>query len=298
MGLVSGISDLMSGGSQQFYDGLDSPDMESMRLALEQYVSQGTLTPEDAQAIMADPTAFSQITSNPEFQQAQMQALAGLQDVASSGGLNANAKARLNDISDDEALRERGSREAITQNAQERGVGGSGLEFLAKLKSQQGSADRVSDRDTQVSADAENRALQSLIDAGTLGGNMRGQEFNEQSRIAEAKDALSKFNAQNTNQFNMYNTGARNDAQRMNLNAAQGIANANVENRNKQQTYNKGLPQQDFENQLRLAGARSGAYASDEDVQHRGIGDVEKGVGSLIGGAVGARKKKEDDETY
>ncbi|MBK7497363.1 MAG: hypothetical protein IPI28_18910 [Candidatus Omnitrophica bacterium] len=286
MGLFSGFSDLMEGGSEQYYDSIRTPDPEAMKIKLEEYVQQGLITPEEAQVALQDPSAMEAIVSDPSLKEAQMSALGGLQDVAESGGLDANAKARMNDIAKSEGIRERGAREAILGNAAQKGTSGSGLEFLSQLKNQQEGADRVSDRDTQVAADAESRALDALINSGNLAGNIRGQDFSEASKIAQAKDAINAFNTSNRNQTNMWNVGNRNDAQRMNLNSGQSIANANVDNRNKAQIQNKALPQQTFENKLTLARAKSGANETDAERRRRGVGDIEGAMGSMVGAFV------------
>lgn len=284
MGLISGIEGLLGGTEGDYYNGLDTPDIEAMKLALEEYVSQGIFTPEEASAVLADPSAFESITSSPEFQEAQMKALAGLQEISDNQGTTASTRARMNEIAKDEATRERGSREAILQNAQQRGVGGSGLEFLSLLKNQEASADRASERDTQAAADAEQRALEALIKGGDTASAMRSQEFNENARIAEAKDAINRFNAQNRQQVNLYNTGVNNAAQQYNLAQQQKLADANVDQRNKAQAYNKGLLQTDYDNRLGLARTKAGAFGNDEKRKKQNIDDIEYGFGSILEG--------------
>lgn len=302
MGLFSSITGLLdSGGAQDMYAGIAPPDPETMKLVLEDYVQQGILTPEDAKAVMQDPSAFESIISDPKFKEAQMKALAGLQDIAEQGGLTATDKARLNDIAKSEGVRERGAREAILQNAAERGVSGSGLELMAQLKSQQESAGRQSDRDTEVAAEAERRALEALVNSGNMAGNIRGQDFSEASRIAQAKDEINRFNTNTLNNFNLYNVGNRNEAQAKNLAAKQAIADANVGLHNTAQQYNKNLYQKDFENKMKLAGAKEGAYKTDEAQKLGSISGIESGAADIISGGYGALrkiKKPTDEDMY
>lgn len=283
MGLFDSIVGLMdSGGAMDMYEGVNPPDPETMKLVLEDYVQQGILTPEDAKAVMQDPSAFESIISDPKFKEAQMKALSGLQDVYEEGGLTAQSKARLHDIAKDEGVRERGAREAVLSNAAERGVSGSGLELMAQLKNQQDSASRQSDRDTEVAAEAEQRALDALVNSGNMAGNIRGQDFTEASRIAEAKDRINQFNTENLNRFNIYNTGSRNTAQAANLASKQAVADANVGVHNTQQQYNKSLLQKDYENKMKLAAAKAGAWQDDEKQKLDSIGGIEKGGAKLI----------------
>jgi hypothetical protein len=96
---------------------------------------------------------------------------------------------------------------------------------------------------------------------------MENQSFNQQAQVAGAQDAISKFNAQNTQQTNMLNTGARNNAQQLNLQTKQNIANANVDTKNKSQQYNKQLAQQDYDNKLKKAAGQTGISATNTSNQ-------------------------------
>ena len=292
MGILGGIAGLMGGDSADYYNNVDIPNPDEMKLQLQQYVQQGLLTPEDAQAVVQNPSSFNQIVNDPAFKQAQMQALTGLQDVANQGGLTSIDKARMNDIANQEGVQARGAREAISQNAAERGVGGSGLEFLSQLKNQQSTASDQSNRDTSVAADAQQRALQALVDSGTMAGNIRGQDYSEASQKAAAEDAINRFNAANQQQTNLYNTGVQNQAQATNLAAKQNIADTNTSLANQQQQYNKGLYQQQFQNQLQKAGGQAGASQTDLKNQVQGINQIESGAGNILAGGYDALRKK------
>jgi len=264
-GLIDPIFEMMRPDEAGYYSGITPPDVKQLELMLNEYVQQGIITPEDAQYFAANPSAFEAIATDPALKDAQMNALSSLQNIGEEGGLNAQAKARLHDIAKEENVRERGARESIMQNAQARGQGGSGLEFLSLLKNQQESAGRAADRGTQVSADAEQRALEALMNSGNLAGNIREQDFGEKSRKAQAIDALNQFNTRNKMQVNQYNVGNRNRAQESNLDARQDIANKNVANKNAQQQYNKNLLVSDYERRMGRAGTMAGAANRDFD---------------------------------
>jgi hypothetical protein len=187
-----------------------------------------------------------------------MDALAQLQDITASGGLNATDRSRLNQIANEENTKSRGAREAILQNAQQRGMGGSGLELMAQLQNQQESATRQSNRDTDVAGMAQERALQSLMQQGNMANQISNTSFGQQAQKAEAQDAISKFNAQNQQQVNLANTSARNNAQAVNTANAQAIANQNSNLRNQQAAQKAQLAQQQYENELRKRQSQSG----------------------------------------
>lgn len=273
-----------------YYSNLETPEVTSMELQLQQLVEQGVLTPEDAQAALVGESAMGGITLDPNLKQAQLDALAGLQDISSSGGMTLSDQANLNKIQGDLQTQARGSREAILQNAQMRGMGGSGLEMLSQMQNQQDAATRANQAGTDTAASARDRALQALIQGGETAGNIRGQDFNEKSQIAQAQDAISKFNAQNQQQINMTNTAARNNAQAANLQNKQNIANQNTANANMQQQYNKNLKQQDFQNKKSIADGRSGIAtqnAANQGANSQGAANAFNnmvGIGATVAG--------------
>lgn len=292
---------------QDNFAGMYVPDVSEMEIQLEQLVQQGVLTPEQAQAALVETSDMNNISTDPALRKAQMDALAGLQDI-SNGGLTASDRAALNRIRSEEETAARGAREAILQNAQARGLGGSGLELMAQMQNQQDSATRASQRDMDIAAQAQDRALQALIQAGQMGGNIQAQDFNQQAQVAQANDAIAKFNAQNRQQVNMANTQANNAAQGANLQLKQSIADQNVQNRNAQQQYNKQLIQQRFNNDMaKLSGSanvmQANAQAQGQNSQNRAnaqnqtIGMGLSFMNPFIGAAFkSANSRQENDE--
>lgn len=297
---------MQSGETPQVSDqfsGMELPDVSDMQIQLEQMVQQGVLSPEDAQAALANQSDMNNISLDPNLRKAQMDALGGLQDV-SKDGLTDQDEANLSKIQNQENSAARGSREAILQNAQARGLGGSGLELMSQMKNQQDAATRTSQRDMDIAGSAQDRALQALISAGNMGGSIENQDFSQQAQKAQANDAIAKFNAQNQQQVNLANTQASNAAQGANLGMKQSIADQNVNNRNTQQQYNKQLIQQDFNNRMArnsgsagVAQANAGAAGKDSqsraNAQNQTIGAGLSFVNPFIGAA--AKKYSQDD---
>lgn len=279
--MLGDILTLMGPNELDYYSGFRVPDVKEMELVLDEYVQQGILTPEQATYYAQDPSEFQKLMSDPKLKDAQMAALSSLQEYGNQGGLNAQAKGRLHDIAKEESVRERGSREAIMQGAQQRGVAGSGLEFLNLIKNQQDSASRAADRGTQVAADAEARALDALMNSGRMAGDIRGQDFNEQARKAQALDEINRFNTQNRMSVDQYNVGTRNKGQQYNLEQRQNISDANTNIRNKQQQHNKGLIQQNWQNKMEDARQRSGASQRDWGRTSNAIGGIGDSIANL-----------------
>lgn len=275
---------------------LNVPNPADLQVQLEELVQQGSLSPEQAQAIMLNGTAMSDVNQDPSTRQAQMDALAQLQDITDSGGLTDIDRANLNKIATDEQTQARGAREAILQNAQARGAGGSGMEILAQLQNAQDSATRQSQRDMDVAAQAQQRALDSIAQQGNLATTIGSQQFNQDAAKAQAADEIAKFNAQNQQQVNLTNTAANNTAQANNLAAKQAIADANTGTRNAQQQYNKNLIQQNFENELKKRGGSTQTQQFNAQAQGQNSQNQANATNQTIGTGLTAAAMFMSDE--
>lgn len=214
---------------------------------------------------------YDTIHEDPLLKSAQMSVLAkmsgladnGLSDVDQAG--YAQARNLGNQIS-------RSGTDAALQNAQARGVGGSGLEFAMREIANQGGAQRGQDAGLQQAADsARQRALYNQAYGNALSG-MRNQDFQQ--------------NAANTdiiNRYNQMNTQQRNQNQHQ-----------NADLQNNAWMYNQGLQDKNYQNQLgradRLAGFNNQqteiGYAQDQRRRQQ-QGAVFGAGGAVVGGVVG-----------
>lgn len=179
-------------------------------------------------AAMTGPSAFNDVATDPRLRQAQLDALTQIQDVAKQGGLTAQDRARIAQIESDTATADRGRRDAILQNMRSRGMGGSSQELLAQLQSAQAATDQANQSGLNVAGMAQQRALDAMSGAGQLGGQIRGQDFGEQSTIASSRDAMNQFNTANTNRAREFGAGAANTVNNANANRTMGTRQFNT----------------------------------------------------------------------
>lgn len=219
--MAFGVDDLLLVGlpllGKLFGDALSSGDKaEAERLRgqiLEQY------GPEALQQAIKDAqvgkTEFENYQADPQAMAAQRLALQRLQEDAATTGLTAPERAELGQAMDETAQYERGQRGAILQDAQARGVGGSGLELAQQLLSQQGGATRAAAFGRDAAAAAAKRRALAGMQLGQFGGQLRGQGFEEFGSKARAQDAINQFNAANTralgSEFRSGRSGALSD---------------------------------------------------------------------------------------
>jgi hypothetical protein len=277
------------------YAGIDIPTIGDQSLNLETLSQVGEYNPLLESIISQGPSAYEGISTDPRLAQAQMDALAQISGVAAAGGLTDADKAALELARRNAAGTAQAQISSSLQREQQMGrEGAMGRELAARLMAGQSAADRQSVEGMQEQQIALQRQLAASQAAGQLGGQIRGQEFGEQAEIASARDAIQKFNAQNSQAVQGRNVGTQNTAQQQNLGERQRISDTNVGTRNQQQAYNKNLLQQQFDNQLGLAGAKANALtgqanmAGQHGAQRAGqIGETMQGLGTMVAGYYG-----------
>lgn len=279
----------------EIMNGVRVPTVEEQKVFYEMLQSQGKLTPEMEQTFQQADSEMKKVKSDPRLRDAQLNALLKLQEIGNEQGLDPESRAQLERVKSEVATQERGNREAIMQNMAQRGVSGSGMELAAQLQSSQGAANRSSLASFDIAAEARKRALEAIMQSGNLSGNIRSQDFGEQSEVAQAQDAINKFNTANRQDVTGRNTNRTNEAQAGNLAERQRIADSNVAARNEQEQHNKSLAQQKFDNDYRKAAGAAGQYESAAD---RDAAEADRkrkmwtGIGQGVGQGVAAYGKK------
>lgn len=258
-------------------DKLQTPEQKGQKIAELQQI--GILTPELEKAVQLGDTELAKISIDPSYKAAQTRALSKLEEIGTSGGMTAEDVANLNAIKNKEMTTARGAREAALQNMAARGIGGSGLELALSAGANQAAAQRMSQQDLDVAGMAQKRALDAIQQAGVMGGQMRGQEYGEQSNLASARDAIAKYNTGLMSEAAQRNLAAKNEAQKLNLGTAQSISNQNITNANAQ-------IQQNYENELNKQRAKAQAMGG----QAQAAGDTAQrqanmwsGIGTGLG---------------
>lgn len=143
----------------------------------------------------AGPSSFEGMEADPYSKEMQLRALSQMANVARTGGMDTQSRARQEQAMAAADAQNRGMQGAITQNFQMRGAGGSGAELVSRLSAGQGNANQARMAGTQAAADANTRALEAMRSSGLMASNARGQDWGERSDVAGARDAMSRFNA-------------------------------------------------------------------------------------------------------
>lgn len=219
-----------------------------------------SLNPELESAVTLGPSSMEGISIDPRLKQAQMTALNKLMEVGNEGGMTLEDRGRLASINNEVNANLKGNQDAIVQNMATRGLSGGMSEMVARQNATQAAANRASQQGFDVQAEAQRRALEALMNGANLGGQMQSNEFNQKAQVAGAQDAISRFNAQNTQQVRNNNVNTKNQAQQWNAEQTQNTSNNNVSLNNQAKQYNLGLNQQNFDNEMTKAGALANGY--------------------------------------
>lgn len=184
LGTVGGIVGLDDSSAPEDADRIENSQLNDVN----------EFKPRDYFAPLAN-SHFSELSTDPTTRAAQMKALTQLGQVAGQGGYDTQSQQATAAALNQANANERSQRGAILQNAQSRGLGGSGAELAGLLGAQQGNANTAQAGSLQAGSDARNRALASLANYGNLAGNIRGQDYSQAADAARAEDSRDVANA-------------------------------------------------------------------------------------------------------
>ena len=217
------------------------------------------------EALQLGPSEMENVSTDPAVRSRQLQALDSLMETGLSGGMDAQSRAALAQAQAQSAQQERGARLALQQQAQARGQGNSLTSYATQLAAQQGAAQRLGAESVQAAGDAQQRALASLAQGGTLAGDVRGQDFQEKSAKASARDAINAFNLRN-----------RQDVEGRNIDRSLSAQQATIDN-----TFALG-------DRRNAAREQQAGYRRRRAQQTAGVGyDAGRGLGAGIGALTG-----------
>jgi hypothetical protein len=250
------------------------PTIEAQRIALESPELVGLL---EAEAL--GPSRFEEISMDPRLQAAQMAALEDITGVTEAGGLDAQTRLAL-----EEGLgRVAGAEQARLQQLREDPTLGQGQKLALQAQAVQGAGQGGRDVALQTAAQAQQARMAALGQQANLASGMQQQQLGLAGQKASAADAIAQFNTQQ-----------RMGVQSQNLASRQAIANQATATRNQQEMYNKGLIQQQFQNEIAKAGGVTGAQTNLANIYGQQAGAAQQaqqaGTGALlnVAGTLGA----------
>lgn len=135
---------------------------------------------------------------------AESQALAQMAQW-SGGQITGADRAQLEASRSRDTQAARASQQATMQQAQARGVGGSGLDFVTRQQAAQGAQQQSSDAESQALAMAQQRGLAASQQLGSMGSRLRQEELQGplqqtyENQVTRAAGATGQYGTDNDN---------------------------------------------------------------------------------------------------
>lgn len=212
-----------------------------------QYLQQsGLIAPEMIEKIALNADEANTLIENPENRQDQKFALNALKDLSQTG-LSPEDRAAANKLRRDVAADSTAKTNQILQQQQMRGMVSSGDTLAAQLASIQGSNQTASEEADRLAANASAARRQALSQFANLAGDVRNQDTSMQKYNLDNELARQKFLDNNSLSRQAANVGARNEAQNINTQRAQRVADTNV-NMNNAESLRQVNAKRDFWN--------------------------------------------------
>lgn len=228
------------------------------------------------------PSAYGDIKTDPTYKNNELEALRQLEE-QSRDGYSAQDKADLGRIEQNSNRANRGRQGAIDQQIQGRGLGGSGLEFALKQQAAQDAAEQEALSGLEVNAQMQNRKQSAAQNLGQLSSQLQNNEFSQSAQKAQAADAISRFNTQNSNARQQYNNQGVNSTAQQNFQRANQTADNQT---NADYGYRKdslGVGQSNATTEYNNA---TDMY-NREEAKKAAAAKKKSGMGSAIGGVIG-----------
>ncbi len=267
------------------YQTIQVPTEDSGKVTnIPQETVQGTVTPQEIKAVDQDPSAYNNISLDPQSRQAMINALQGYQTIADDGGLDANAKLGIQQVVDAANTQSRGAQGAIQQQAQAMGQGGGDFALTQRAIAAQGASNNASTQGLQMAAEAEANREAALSNLSSIGGQINNSDYNQAAQKASAQNAINATNQGYQNAANVGNVANNATAQQFNVTNAQGVNASNTAANQNNAYYNASLAQQKFNNELAKANGAANVYGAQAKQATASNSANDAALGKLAGG--------------
>lgn len=253
------------------------PTIEAQKIVLQ--------NPELVEPLIAEQMGMSsmmEVTMDPRLVAAQRAALDEITGLAKTG-LGAEDKAAFNQLRRQAAGAAEAEQASTLRDLGDRGMLDSGSGLIALLNAGQKASDRMSQEGDRLAASASEARRAALGQQANMASQMSAQDLGLKTGKASAADTIAQFNTQQRAGTNATNFG-------QNVNRANQIANL----RGQEEVHNKGLIQQNLQNQFQKAGGiaqQQSAQAQNLQQQAaaaQGAQQAQTGALLNLGGTLGA----------
>lgn len=242
------------------------PSIEAQEIALKNPEYVGDLVAE-----IQGKSALSEIATDPQLRENQMNQLAELQGLSQTG-LGTVDRITLDEAQNEATQADKSRRAGILSQMAQRGMLDSGSTLAAQLQSAESANQQAMQQSQNIAKQASTNRMNAINALANQSSNIESKDYSRQADAATAQDAIQRFNV-----------GTRNTTNASNLANKQNIADATANNANKQEMYNKGLLQQDYTNRLNRAQSIAGLNNSQANNQAQAALTAGQGTANMYG---------------
>lgn len=161
----------------------------------------------ELQAEELGESAVAGMQTDPVMRNKQLAALAEIQSLIDSGGMDLQSKATLVEALNAADAQQRRARAGVANDMAQRGQLDGGARLMMDLDAAQAGSNNARNASIQAAADASARRIQAIRDASALTGNLREMDWREKETSARAKDLREERNANERSKTALYNAG-------------------------------------------------------------------------------------------
>lgn len=169
--------------------------LRALRERMGDYDALGNAGYQNVTPSLLGPSALEGIPEDVASRQAQQEAIAMLSELAASGGLSLGDLKAINDIQRTLNQNDTSRRKGLANEFSARGQLGSGAQLAMAMQGQQDAAQNANQRSESVNAQAQQRAMQALLEKGRMARGMASDDYGRKSDAARARDAIEARNA-------------------------------------------------------------------------------------------------------
>lgn len=266
-------------------DNVQSPNFDPSKLTPQQYSVVRKYVPQVANFVKEVNPKLTMADSAGAVagRGAQMDALNKLRNLSQSG-TDEQSQLLQQEATNAANVANRGRQGAITQDFQNRGMGGSGLEMLSQLSNAQGANEIQAQNSRQGALQAIQTKLQAMRDSANLGGQVRDQDVSLEKGNNDIWNSFNQRTAQRQQAYGDNVANTQNEGDRFNLQNEQDVGNRNTSTGNQFQEYNQGrddkIKQATYDNSM----SKVKTYAGIADNAQKAISDNTRDTNSAISG--------------
>jgi hypothetical protein len=186
--------------------------LANLQARMGDYDALGTAGYSDVAPQMLGPSALEGIQGDPASRQAELEALAALADLADRGGLSLGDQTALNRIEGTLNQNDVARRKGLANEFAARGQLGAGAQLGMSLDAQQNAAQNANMRAEGIAGQAQDRAMQAILEKGRMSGAMSDRDYARKANAARARDAIEARNAAARMDSSKYNNSLRGQA--------------------------------------------------------------------------------------